>query len=139
MTLQFPASFANRLEILKQIEADKEEKRALTEEGERKDRAIQEIEDEILISRIEVQTLTREGERKEREIQQKEHEIATRREEVRAIKEQKSAELEQLKLAHSCEVEQLRMQVRDLNTQNQLIKTENEAKITELRTKAALD
>ena len=50
--------------MLKQIEA---EKRALTEEGERKDRASQEKEDEMLISRMEVQTLTREGERKDRD------------------------------------------------------------------------
>ena len=38
---QFPASFANRLEMLRQIEAIEGEKRALTEEGERKDRDIQ--------------------------------------------------------------------------------------------------
>ena len=45
----FPASFANRLEMLKQIESVEEEKRALTEEGdlERKDRVIQEKEEEI--------------------------------------------------------------------------------------------
>jgi serine/threonine protein kinase len=32
MVLQFPASFANRLEMLRRIEADGEEKRALTEQ-----------------------------------------------------------------------------------------------------------
>ena len=139
MILQFPASFSNRLEMLRQIEADREEKRSLTEDGERKDRAIQEKEDEILISRIEVQALTREGERKQREIQQKEHQIATHREEVQAIEEQKSTEIEQLKLAHFCEVEQLQLQARDFNTQYQLMKAENEAEIAELRTKAAYD
>ena len=89
MVLQFPASFANRLEMLRQIEADGEEKRALTEEGERKDRAIQ----------------------------QKESEISSLREEVRAKEEQMFAEIDRLKLTHSSEVEQLRLQVIDLNTQ----------------------
>ena len=35
MVLQFPASFANRLEMLRRIEAQEEEKIALREEGER--------------------------------------------------------------------------------------------------------
>ena len=87
MVLQFPASFANRLEMLRQIEADGEEKRALTEEGERKDRVIQ----------------------------------------------QYSAEIHRLKLAHSSEVEQLRLQVGDLNTQSQFKNVKNEAETTELK------
>ena len=105
--LQFPASFANRLEMLRQIEADVEEKRALTEEGERKDRIIQ----------------------------QKENEISLHREEAQAEKDKNSAEIHRLKLAHSSEVEQLRLQVRDVNTQSQLIKAENEAEITQLKSK----
>ena len=108
MVLQFPASFTNRLEILRRIEADGEEKRALTEEGERKDRVIQ----------------------------QKEDEISLHRQEVQIEKEQKIAEIDRLKLAHSSEVEQLRLQVRDLNTKSQLTKVENEAEITELKSKA---
>ena len=108
MVLQFPASFTNRLEMLRRIEADGEEKRALTEEGERKDRAIQ----------------------------QKEDEISLHRQEVQIEKEQKIAEIDRLKLAHSSEVEQLRLQVRDLNTKSQLTKVENEAEITELKSKA---
>ena len=107
MVLQFPASFTNRLEILRQIEADGEEKRALTEEGERKDRVIQ----------------------------QKEDEISLHRQEVQIEKKQKIAEIDRLKLAHSSEVEQLRLQVRDLNTKSQLTKVENEAEITELKSK----
>ena len=107
MVLQFPASFTNRLEMLRRIEEDGEEKRALTEEGERKDRIIQ----------------------------QKEDEISLHREEVQAEKEQKIAEVDRLKLAHSSEVEQLRLQVRDVNTQSQLIKAENEAEITKLKSK----
>ena len=55
MVLQFPASFANRLEILRQIEAVEGKKRALTEEGERKDGAVQQKESQILSLREEVQ------------------------------------------------------------------------------------
>ena len=105
MVLQFPASFANRLEMLRQIEADGEEKRALTEEGERKDRVIQ----------------------------QKENEISLHREEAQAEKDKNSAEIHRLKLAHSSEVEQLRLQVRDLNTQSQFKNAKNEAETTELK------
>ena len=105
MVLQFPASFANRLEMLRQIEADGEEKRALTEEGERKDRVIQ----------------------------QKENEISLHREEAQAEKDKNSAEIHRLKLAHSSEVEQVRLQVRDLNTQSQFKNAKNEAETTELK------
>ena len=108
MVLQFPASFTNRLEMLRRIEADGEEKRTLTEEGERKDRVIQQNEDEMSLHRQEVQI----------------------------EKEQKIAEIDRLKLAHSSEVEQLQLQVRDLNTKSQLTKVENEAEITELKSKA---
>ena len=105
MVLQFPASFASRLEMLKQIEADGEVKRALTEEGERKDRVIQ----------------------------QKENEISLHREEAQAEKDKNSAEIHRLKLAHSSEVEQLRLQVTDLNTQSQFKNAKNEAETTELK------
>ena len=105
MVLQFPASFANRLEMLRQIEADGEEKRALTEEGERKDRVIQ----------------------------QKENEISLHREEAQAEKDKNSAEIHRLKLAHSSEVGQLRLQVRDLNAQSQFKNAKNEAETTELK------
>ena len=103
--LQFPASFANRLEMLRRIEADGEEKRALTEEGERKDRVIQ----------------------------QKENEISLQGEEAQAEKDKNSAEIHRLKLAHSSEVEQLRLQARDLNTQSQFKNAKNEAETTELK------
>ena len=105
MVLQFPASLANRLEMLRQIEADGEEKRALTEEGERKDRVIQ----------------------------QKESQISLHKEEVRTKEEEKTAEIDQLKLAYSSEVEQLQLQVKDLNTQSQFMKAKNEAETTELK------
>ena len=105
---QFSASFANRLEMMRHIEAAEEEKRALTEEGERKDRAIRE----------------------------KESQISSLREEIQVKEEQKITEMNQLKLTHSSEVEQLRLQVRDLNTQSQLMNARNEAEVTELKAKA---
>ena len=107
---QFPASFANRLEMLRQLETVEEEKRALTEEGQRKDRAVQ----------------------------QKENQISSLREEVRAKEEQKSEEIDRLKLAHSSEVEQFRLQVRDLNTENQLVTAKMEAEVAELKSNAAV-
>ena len=133
---QFPASFANRLEMLRQIEADGREKRALTEEGERKDNVIQEKSNEILIQREEILALTEEREKKDRTIQQKESQISSLREEVsKAKEEQKSAEIDRLKLAHSSEVEQLQLELRDMKTQNQCTKAENEAEIVELKSK----
>ena len=133
---QFPASFANRLEMLRQIEADGREKRALTEERERKDNVIQEKSNEILIQREEILALTEEREKKDRAIQQKESQISSLREEVsKAKEEQKSAEIDRLKLAHSSEVEQLQLELRDMKTQNQCTKAENEAEIVELKSK----
>ena len=105
---QFSASFTNRLEMMRHIEAAEEEKRVLTEEGERKDRGIQE----------------------------KESQISSLREEIQVKEEQKIAEMDQLKLTHSSEVEQLRLQVRDLNIQSQLMNAKNEAEVTELKAKA---
>ena len=49
MVLKFPASFANRLEMLKQIEEDKVEKSVLIKEGERKDRVIQQGKEQVLV------------------------------------------------------------------------------------------
>ena len=105
MVLQFPVSFANRLDMLRQTEADREEKRALTKERERKDRIIQ----------------------------QKESQISSLGEEVRAKEEQKTAEIDQLNILHSSEVEQLRLHVRELNTQNQLVTANLEAEVAELK------
>ena len=105
--LQFPASFANRLEMLRRTEVQEEEKRALREEGERKDRVIQQNENQIL----------------------------SYREGVQAKDQQKAAEIDQLKVVHSSEIEQLRLQVRDLNSQNQLLNDEKEAEVTELKSK----
>ena len=110
MVLQFPASYANQLEMLRQTEADREEKRALTEEGERKDRIIQEKESQNLALRGEVQA--------EREI--------------------KNTEIHQLKLVHSSEIEQLQLQIGDLNAQSQLARAKMEAELVELKSHAIL-
>ena len=110
MVLQFPASFANRLEALRKIDTVEEEKRALTEEGERKDRFIQ----------------------------QKESQISSLGEEVQSKEEQKTAEIDRLKLAHSSEVEQLRLQIRDVNTQKHLVTAKMEAELVELKSHVAL-
>ena len=136
MAFQFPASFANRLDMLQQIHAVEEEKRALTEAGERKDRVIKQKISEIFFRKNEVQALTEERNQKDRVIQKKNKQISLLREVVQAKEKQNTAEIDQLKLAHSSEVEQLRLQVRDLNTKNHLTKAENEAEIVELRTKA---
>ena len=130
ITLRFPASFANRLDMLKQIEADKEEKRSLIEEREKKDRIIKENEDEILVSRENAQALTEEGKRKD--IQ-----ISSLKEEIRTKEGKGIAEMDRLKLVHSSEVEQLQLQVRELNTECELMKAENEAEIIEFKSKSA--
>ena len=108
---QFPASFANRLEMLRQIETNREEIRVLTEEGQRKDRIIKQGGSKISSLREEIQTKHK-------------HNIT---------------DMNQMKLSHSSEVEQLKLQVRDLNTQSELMKAKYEAIITELKVKAAME
>ena len=102
LVLQFPASFANRLEMLRQIEDLIEEKQALREEGEAE---IQRKDEEILALRIEAK------------------------------------EKDEGKIRHNLillsEVEQLKLEVRDLNAQNQLFTATKEADVTELKTKVA--
>ena len=48
---QFPASFANRLELLRQIERDRREKSDLTEEGERKENLISSLRKEVQVEK----------------------------------------------------------------------------------------
>ena len=121
VVLQFPSSFDNQLEMLRHIEADKKENRDLREEGKRKDGVIQKSE-------VQISSLSKELQAKE---QQKCRDIAK-------LSKAHTEEIDQLKLVLSCEVEQLRLQVRDLNTQNQLLKAENEIDVTELKSKAIL-
>ena len=102
IVLQFPASFANRLEMLRQIEDLIDEKRALREEGEA-------------------------------ENQQKDEEILKLQNEAK----EKDNENVRLNLVYSSEVEQLKLEVQDLNAQNQLLTAMKEADVTELKTKVA--
>ena len=102
IVLKFPASFANRLEMLRHIEDLIEEKRALREEGEA-------------------------------ENQRKDQEILKLRNEAK----EKDYENVRLNIVYSSEVEQLKLEVRDLNVQNQLLTATKEADVTELKTKVA--
>ena len=102
IVLQFPASFANRLEMLRQINGLIEEKRALREEGEA-------------------------------ENQRKDQEIIKLRNEAK----EKDDENVRLNIVYSSEVEQLKLEVRDLNAQNQLLTATKEADVTEFVSKVA--
>ena len=53
--LQFPASSANQLEMLRRIDTDAEEKKALIEQGERKNITIKQNESKITSLREEIQ------------------------------------------------------------------------------------
>ena len=66
----------------------------------------------------------------------RESKISSLREEIQTKHKQKIAEMDQLKSFHSNEVEQLRLQVRELNTHRKLMKAENEAEVVELKAKA---
>ena len=92
MVLQFPASFANRLDMLRLIEADREE------------------------------------------LYQKEKQVMDWKKEA----EQKAEEVSRLNVAHSSEVEQLKLQLRDVTSQKQLLIDDTEAELVELKTKVSL-
>ena len=103
---QFPLyTFANKLEMLRRIERDEAEKRVLIYEGERKNRAISEAEDQIAIYR----------------------------EEIRAKEKRKAVEISQVRAAYSTEVEQLHLHVENLRVQLQMLKAEKEAEVAELK------
>ena len=103
MVLQFPASFANRLEMLRHFQQLEEEMQALREEKEVENCRHQE----------EMSSLREKA-------QETEHESVHQN------------------LIYSSEIEQLRRQVRDLNTRNQLLKTKYEADNSELSEKLAI-
>ena len=103
MNLQFTASFANRLEMLRQIEHLEEEKRALREE--------------------------RGAER-----QRKEQQLSS----LSKIAQEKEEENVRLTLVYSSEVEQLKLQHQDLNTQKQLLVIKNELRIAEMNAKISI-
>ena len=99
MVLEFPASFANRLEMLRHIKVVEEEKRTLTERNKV-------IQDQFLSYR----------------------EVAQAKEDELAI----------ISPVQSSEVEHLRLQIRDMNTNNQLIMDKMNAELTELKSQVAL-
>ena len=101
----------------------------LTKEREINENVIQEKNDAILIHREENLALTEQGQRKEEIILQKENQISSLRRVAQVDKEQKIIEMERLKFSHSTEVEQLQLQLRDMKTQNQYTKANNEAEI----------
>ena len=92
MISQFPASFANRLDMLRRIEADKEK------------------------------------------LQQEEQQILSLKKEA----EMNAEEIYRLNMTHSSEVEQLKLKLRAIVSQNELFVEETDAELEELRSKVAL-
>ena len=132
MVLQFPASFANRLEMLREIERMEEVKQALRKEGEaenqRKDQQIFSLQKEA-------------EEKKEENIQLNlvySSEVEHLQLQVRKVAEEKKEEIARLNVVYLSEVEQLKLKVRDLNAQIQLLSATNEAEVSELKTKVAV-
>ena len=88
MMLNFPASFTDKVEMLRHIEADEKKKIEMREQGERKDKKIEQTEDQIRDMRKDA-----------------------------LITEQKQAkEIDQLKLFHSTQMDQLKVQVKHEKT-----------------------
>ena len=96
MLSQVPASFSNRVEMLKRIEADEKERQALVMDQERKFKEAQEKE-------MQIASLKDEGQRKE----------------VR-----KSEQLSQLRLALSIDLEQQKLRADDLMSQIEVLRAE---------------
>ena len=111
MMAQFPSLYSNRLEMLRQIEAVNENRRTLTEEGEKKDRVIQQLESQI----------------------------SSLKQKLQAKEEQQTTEMSRLKIAHRNEVELLQLQIQDLNTQHQLVLSTKDTELAELKSHAALN
>ena len=107
MVQQSPASFSNRLDMLKHIEAVEEDKKLVKKEGEEGSKIIQQNKEKILSLKEEIQ-----------------------------IKEcEKTKEMEQLSLMHKTEVEQLHSQIKDLVVEINLQKSINSTIQRELETK----
>ena len=119
MVLQFPASFANRLEMLRHIQHQEEEKRALEE---------RETERQALIE--EKRAL-----REEREAEN--HQNLQKMTRLRNEAQEKAEEVDRLNLSYSSEVEELKLQIKDLNSQNEQLKVEREGESKEMNSKVA--
>ena len=167
MVLQFPASFANRLEMLRHIQHQEEEKRDLEERETERQALMEEREAERQSFLEEKRTLIEEREveiqamREEREaerqsfleekrtlIEEREVEIQAMREEREAENRQnqqeitrlkeKAKEIDRLSLSYSSEVEELKLRVKDLSSQNEQLKVEKAAESKEMNSKVAL-
>ena len=99
MVSQISAQFANRLEMLRRIEADEKEK----------------------------MTLKMERERRHEETRQKEKKIASLKEEGERNEVKKSEQFSQLQLAFSTEAEQQRLRIDDLVSQIQVLSSEKQS------------
>ena len=131
MVLQFPASFANRLEMLRHIQHQEEEKRVLKEEREAEMQAVMEEKRSLMEERETERKAMREE--REAENRQNQQEISRLREEA----QEKAEEVDRLNLSYSSEVEELKLQVKDLNSQNEQFKLEREAESKEMNSKVA--
>ena len=120
MVLQFPASFANRLEMLSHIQHQE----ALIEERE--------VEKETMREERETE---RQAMRVEREAENCQNQQETTR--LREEAQKKAEKFDRLNLSYSSEVEELKLQVRDLNSQNEQLKVEREAESKEMSSKVA--
>ena len=157
---QFPASFANRLEMLRRIETGEEQTRVVREE---KDAVIQQKDERMMTLqqeaeqkadeidrlnmaysseveqlKLEVRDLNSKNEllvathrAKAEQIQQKEVQIMTLQQEA----EQKAGELDRLNVAYTSEIEQLKLEVRVLNSQNDILAARREVEVAEYKTK----
>ena len=108
---RFPASFANRLEMLKRIKTTAKQTGVLREE---KDAVIQQRE-------VQIMTLQQEAEENTNEIDR--------------LNKAYFSEIERLNVAYSSEVEQLNFEVRHLNSQNKLLVAKYKAEVEECNTK----
>ena len=108
---QFPSSFSNRIQLLRRIEAEDNEKKRLQDESERKLDEIQRKEEEIF-------NLTKEKSALEEVIAKKGNEIQVEL-------QHKLEEVEELKVTHSLEIQLLRIQMKE--EQQQVMQTEKES------------
>ena len=121
MVLQFPATFANRLEMLSFIGHQEEEKQTLRIE----------LETEIQRKQEQIRKIIEE---KKEQVQNKNNQLQHMFEEA----QKKSSEIERLKMNHSIKTKLLQGQIEDLKSQKKQLKTESEAELDELKLKAPL-
>ena len=130
MVLQFPASFANRLEMLRQIEHQEVlEKQTLRSEVETEQHQ-EVLEKQTLRSEVETERTIRSE--LENEIQMKEEQIQNKDNQIQRMigeAQRNSSEIERLKTNHSTETEHLQVQVEHLKSKERQLKAESEAEM----------